>query len=373
MEMFGLSTKVKLSGTWTEIDAQHVKISGVWKPVARSYAKLSGTWTETWGAERTVKFTKSDTPVTTGNDRVYAAPTTDGTFGVYTDIDLDSYFSSDDKDYPCRAIVDSDVYIVASATSAFAIKTGASYTKTITIENNGNVLGRGGAGGTGGNVVLDSTPTYTGTYTGVYTGIYTGAYTGTYSTFYSGREVGPYSGSYSGDYSGGYSGDYSGGYVGNIYDATTATAGGDGGVAIKLFNNLIATGSGNTLGGGAGGGGGGSSMVDAAGTSSDIGISGSGGGGGAPYGALGSAGTAVSDGTTYLGSAGTTATLTDKGTGGAQPTGGGKFGGAGGDGGEEGADGSNGGTGDSSATDHTVGGSGGSVGSTYDLNGFTLS
>ena len=133
-----MSLKVNDGGTWKEPTEVSVKDGSTWKKSKVVWVNDSGTWKKAYERLRTYTFTKA------------GAPTTDGSYGVYTDINLDDYFTSADKLWNCKVVIDSDVAIVASSTSAFALTTGSGYGGTLTIENNGYILGRGGNGGAGG-------------------------------------------------------------------------------------------------------------------------------------------------------------------------------------------------------------------------------
>jgi hypothetical protein len=124
MEMCGLSTKVKVSGAWTDAKP-HVKVSGSWIKVKKGYSKVSDTWENTYEYESVYTFSS----------------------GTHTDVDLDTL--SLDKYHNVKVVIPSDAVLVASTTSTYALKTGTTYTK-LTIENNGKILGRGGNGGNAG-------------------------------------------------------------------------------------------------------------------------------------------------------------------------------------------------------------------------------
>lgn len=124
MEMYGLNTKVKVSGAWTDAKP-HVKVGGSWTKVKKGYSKVSGTWENTYEYESVYTFSS----------------------GTHTDVDLDTI--SLDKYHNVKVVVPSDAILVASSTSGYALKTGTTYVK-LTLENNGKILGRGGDGGNAG-------------------------------------------------------------------------------------------------------------------------------------------------------------------------------------------------------------------------------
>jgi hypothetical protein len=43
-----MSTHVKVSGTWRELDKNYVKVSGSWREVDKGYTKVSGSWREVY-------------------------------------------------------------------------------------------------------------------------------------------------------------------------------------------------------------------------------------------------------------------------------------------------------------------------------------
>ena len=124
-ETFGLSTKVKVSGAWTDAEPK-VKLNGTWTRVKIAYAKQGNSWKPTYEYESV--FTFSDTE--------------------HTDVDLDAL--SLDRYHNVRVVVPSGATLVASSTSTYALKTGTDHAAKLTIENNGSILGRGGRGGNGG-------------------------------------------------------------------------------------------------------------------------------------------------------------------------------------------------------------------------------
>jgi len=127
-----MTIKIKDDDTFKEANEVHIKDGDTWKRTKKVHIKDDDTWKIAHESLATYTFTKD------------AAPATDGAYGVYTDIDLDDYFDADDKFWNCKVVIDSDVAIIALAT-------GSGYGGTLTIENNGYILGHGGAGGDGGN------------------------------------------------------------------------------------------------------------------------------------------------------------------------------------------------------------------------------
>ena len=208
--MYGLNTKVKVGGTW-KVTQPHVKTAGTWKKVKIAYAKAGGTWGKTFEYEWVYTFAA----------------------GTYSDVDIDT-LAGMDKYHNVRIVIPSTVTIIASSTSAYALKTGSGYAGTLTIQNSGTVLGRGGDAGTGGHA-----------------------------------------------------------YANNVEAGGT---GGTGGDAIHVESNFSITNTGTISGGGGGGGGGGGIHKHQGGFYSPDYSSGGGGGGGIPYG-IGGTGSNGSSGT----------------------------------------------------------------------------
>ena len=124
-EISGLSIKTKVSGTWQNAKP-HVKVSGTWEPVRTVWSKVNGGWVSTYEHEYVYTFAA----------------------GTHTDVDLDTLGL--DKFNHVRIVIPSNATLIASSTSTYALKTGTGYGGTLTIENNGVVYGRGGNGGGGG-------------------------------------------------------------------------------------------------------------------------------------------------------------------------------------------------------------------------------
>tara|TARA_R110000764_G_scaffold117211_1_gene204272 strand:+ start:1288 stop:2145 length:858 start_codon:yes stop_codon:yes gene_type:complete len=127
MGTYGLNTKVKVGGIWTDAKP-HVKVSGTWKKVKIAYSKVGGSWQKTYEYEWVYTFSA----------------------GEHTDVDIDT-LAGIDKYYNVRVVIPSNATLVASSTNAYALKTGSGYSGTLTIVNNGSILGRGGNGGGGGS------------------------------------------------------------------------------------------------------------------------------------------------------------------------------------------------------------------------------
>lgn len=124
-ETSGLSTKVKVSGAWTNAEPK-VKLNGTWTRVKKAYAKQGNSWKPTYEYESVFTFSATQ----------------------HTNVDLDAL--SLDRYHNVRVVVPSGATLVASSTTTYALKTGTSHSAKITIENHGLIYGHGGKGGAGG-------------------------------------------------------------------------------------------------------------------------------------------------------------------------------------------------------------------------------
>ena len=213
-----MSIKAKVSGSYVTTTPS-VKVAGTWTKVKKVYAKRSGSWsTPLYEYEWIYTFSAA----------------------IHTDVDVDT-ISGIDKYHNVRIIIPSGATLVASSTSTYALRTGVGYGGTLTIQNAGKILGRGGRGGNGG-------------------------------TSGSGGNAGP-----------------------------AGTAGSAGGACIYIEHPVTITNTGTIAGGGGGSGGGGSGGGDS--NWSNYYAGGGGGGGGAPYGAGGSQGSGSEGRTGSAGSA----------------------------------------------------------------------
>lgn len=132
MEIFGLSIKVKASGSF-KTATPSVKVGGTWTKVKKAYVKKSGSWDQIYEYESVYTL---NTGVQVGT------------------IDFDALAL--DRHHNVRVVVPSGATLVAPSTSTYAIKTGTSHNAKITLENNGAIYGRGGNGGGGGYRVSGS-------------------------------------------------------------------------------------------------------------------------------------------------------------------------------------------------------------------------
>ena len=205
MGIFGLNIKAKVSNSWQTLTPR-VKAGGGWQSVRMAWVKVGGIWQPTYQYVWEYTFAS----------------------GEHTDVDLDN-LSGIDKFHHVTITIPAGATLVASSTSAYALKTGTGYGGTLKIINNGKILGRGGAGGTGGQST---------------------------SHFY----------------------------------VVNGSAGANGGPAIYIECPVTIDNNGLINGGAGGGAGGGGAADDRSWPSSNDYASGGGGGGGAPYGAGGAAG-----------------------------------------------------------------------------------
>lgn len=295
MGMFGLSIKAKANGVWNTVKPS-VKVGGSWVNAKVVWVKALGNWKKVYEYEW-----------------VYTYPS-----GVHYDQDID-LLSGIDKYHNVKIIIPSTAALVASSTSGYALKTGSGFGGSLTIENNGSILGRGGNGGNGGYRVQSS-------------------------------------------------------------DSPAPTNGLNGGTAVHVQSNFKITGSGIIAGGGGGGGGGAGSLTKSGNSGAHSG--GGGGGGGVPYGSGGLGHSSSGNQGSTAGANGGAATLTASGSGGTRGTASadaGLFyprvysrGGNGGNGGGYGSNGSNGSAAEL-GTWKTATSSGGSNGSQYyNPNSYTI-
>ena len=131
-ETSGLSTKVKVSGAWTDAKP-HVKVGGTWTRVKKAYSKAGGSWDLTYEYESVYTLNTGEQVGT---------------------IDFDSLAL--DRYHNVRVVVPAGATLVAPSTSTYAVKTGTSHNAKITLENNGAIYGRGGNGGDAGYRVSGS-------------------------------------------------------------------------------------------------------------------------------------------------------------------------------------------------------------------------
>jgi len=124
-EISGLNIKAKVGSTWVDPVIQ-ANIGGTWTKVKKAYGKVGGTWQKTYEYES-----------------VYTLAG-----GTHTDVDLDALGL--DRYHNVRIVIPSNATLIASSTSAYALRTGTSHNATLTIQNNGKIYGRGGNGGNGG-------------------------------------------------------------------------------------------------------------------------------------------------------------------------------------------------------------------------------
>ena len=124
-EIFGLSIKAKVGSTFHTVKPS-VNINGNWRPVIKAYVKVGGVWQTTYEYEYVYQFVTGD----------------------FYDVDLDNL--SLDKTHNVKIVINSGARLLASSTSAYALRTGTGYGGALTIENNGAIWGASGNGGGGG-------------------------------------------------------------------------------------------------------------------------------------------------------------------------------------------------------------------------------
>lgn len=125
---------IKDAGIWKQIKAAFIKDAGSWKQVGTVFIKDSGTWK----------------PCPIGIELLISADTTD------YNIKAQAVATGWDGITPTQitVTVQSGIYVSASTVSTYAMDTGSGFPvgTTITLVNNGFILGLGGAGGAGGSV-----------------------------------------------------------------------------------------------------------------------------------------------------------------------------------------------------------------------------
>lgn len=290
----GKKTYLKVSSVWTAIKDVFFKVSGTWRTVNKIYLKVGGTWREV--------FTKTITLTISANTNDY---------NIFTEA------GSPTSPVNVEVTINGGVTVGATSTSNAAIDTGTlpagSY---VTITNNGDIIGAGGAGGQPDGLVSSGS---------------------------------------------------------NCPSDGSAQNGGDGGDAINAQLDItIDNTSGNIFGGGGGGGGGGIATFIRLATDIDI-CCGGGGGGGAGNngggGGLPSQHTSCTNITFYDGTSGSSGSTVGGagGSGGCGPSNCGADGSDGGGYGENGIDGN-------AASSGSVGGEtlGGAAGKAVELNGNSI-
>jgi hypothetical protein len=125
---------VKDAGTWKQVKTLFIKDAGTWKQVSTVYVKDAGVW--------------KACPV--GIELLISADTTN------YNIKNEAIAAGWDGITPTQitVTVQSGVYVSATGTSSYAMDTGSGFPAgtTITIINNGFIIGKGGNGGGGGSV-----------------------------------------------------------------------------------------------------------------------------------------------------------------------------------------------------------------------------
>lgn len=124
-EIFGLSIKTKVNGSWAT-PLPSVKVGGNWVKAKKIHTKVGGVWTGIYEYESVYTFSA----------------------GYYTDTDLDVIVT--DKYHNVKIIVDNGASLRASSTSTYSLKTGTGYGGTLSFQYVQQQSGRGGDGGAGG-------------------------------------------------------------------------------------------------------------------------------------------------------------------------------------------------------------------------------
>ena len=122
-----MSLSIKDGGSFKEPIKIEVKDGGSWKEVLTGSIKDGGSWKEFY--QRKYTYTVSSD---------------------VNQLDLDSVLSSDNKLGDVDVIINSGIYVYSDSTGTPAFITGTGVAGTLTIINNGYIIGAGGAGGTGG-------------------------------------------------------------------------------------------------------------------------------------------------------------------------------------------------------------------------------
>ena len=118
----------KLAGAWKTVFNVYIKIGGSWKEVSQIYVKNAGTWRQVFGKEEIV------ISGSTSNYNLFTALGSPA-YPVWAEVTIDS-----------------GVIVSSTSTANPAFDTGAMPAGSrITIINDGNIIGKGGAAGDGGD------------------------------------------------------------------------------------------------------------------------------------------------------------------------------------------------------------------------------
>lgn len=127
-----MTLSVKDGGTWKDVTTIYVKDGGTWKQVVDGYVKTGGVWTKFTAVNRvslsyTFASNTANASLNLSSIGGYQAGTSDITITV-----------------------NADVYLYATSTGNYGLNiTGGTTGDTLTIVNNGFIMGQGGVGGTG--------------------------------------------------------------------------------------------------------------------------------------------------------------------------------------------------------------------------------
>jgi len=132
-----MTIHVKDGGVWKE-SSLYVKDGGTWKTVSEGYIKDAGTWKQFFINRVTVTLTISSNTenytLNTAKVSGYVAGKTDVILNINSGV---------------------TVYSASTGTAALIVDTSWATGDTIRINNSGTILGRGGAGGAGGNAFFN--------------------------------------------------------------------------------------------------------------------------------------------------------------------------------------------------------------------------
>lgn len=124
------NTHVKVAGAWKRVKQIHVKVSGTWKKVNYGYVRTGGVWKRIFQSRTAVNLTIS---AATNNYNIFTAA---GSPAGVVDVVL---------------TINSGIFVRSTSTASPALIVGGAFASgsTLTIINNGYILGKGGAGGNG--------------------------------------------------------------------------------------------------------------------------------------------------------------------------------------------------------------------------------
>ena len=132
---------VRVGGAWKKTKTMHVRVGGTWKKVKVAYQRIGGAWKKVY--QNAFEFN----PTISANTQNYNIKTAAIAAGW-------------DQVMPLKATVtiNSGVYVGSSSAGTFAFDTGVTFPadSTLSVVNNGYILGAGGAAGGGGGTNMYS-------------------------------------------------------------------------------------------------------------------------------------------------------------------------------------------------------------------------